>query len=167
MKFNEKLKLIRKTYDLTQLQLAKQIGVSRGHIANMELGTVNPTPLFINCLSLTYGIDKDWLINDSNDDSITVNLLENTTALIIEEYEKLTDEFKPFVKNQIEQLLDLQNKVKENSDENPQNKKDEDLVDISKLPQSIKDLIKDASSRYKQHPDITDDESHALEQKTS
>lgn len=113
MNFSEKLKLIRKTNKLTQAEFANSIGISRGNLANIELGKVEPTQLFINCVSLMYNIDKNWLLDDTNNDLSALNGSTNILSLIMDKYDKLDDKYKKFVENQITQLLELQNKNKE------------------------------------------------------
>lgn len=108
MKFAEKLKLIRKANDLTQADFAASIGISRGNLANIELGNVAPTPMFINCVSLMFNIDKNWLTDDSNDDLSVLNGSTNMLYLIKEKYELLDDKYKKFVEGQINELLRLQ-----------------------------------------------------------
>ena len=48
MNFTDKLKLIRKTNEMTQAEFAESIGISRGNLANIERGIVKPTQVFIN-----------------------------------------------------------------------------------------------------------------------
>lgn len=109
MNTSEKIKLIRKANNLTQAEFANSIGISRGNLANIELGNVVATPIFINCVSLLYNIDKNWLIDDTNDDLSFLNNSVNMQTLITEKYEQLDDKYKKFVENQINQLLDIQN----------------------------------------------------------
>ena len=113
MNFQEKLKLIRKTNNLTQADFANSIGISRGNLANIELGKVEPTQVFINCVSLMYNIDKNWLLDDSNNDLSPLNASTNIISLIMDKYEQLDDKYKKFVENQINQLLEIQNNKNE------------------------------------------------------
>ncbi|CAM2078614.1 MAG: helix-turn-helix transcriptional regulator [uncultured Clostridium sp.] len=113
MNFQEKLKLIRKTNNLTQADFANSIGISRGNLANIELGKVEPTQVFINCVSLMYNIDKNWLLDDSNNDLSPLNASTNILSLIMDKYEQLDDKYKKFVENQINQLLEMQNNKNE------------------------------------------------------
>lgn len=106
--FADKLKLIRKANHLTQAEFADSIGISRGNLSGLELGKVTPTPLLINCISLTYNIDKTWLTDDKNDDLGALNGSANMAALIAEKYGQLDDKYKKFVENQILQLLEIQ-----------------------------------------------------------
>ena len=110
MTFANKLKLIRKTNNLTQAEYAESIGISRGNLSGLELGKVAPTPLLINCISLMYNIDKNWLIDDNNDDLSVLNGSTNIASLIGEKYGQLDDKYKKFVEYQILQLLELQRK---------------------------------------------------------
>jgi len=110
MKFAVKLKLIRKANNLTQAQFATSIGVSRGNLANIELGKVKPTQVFINCVALLYNADKNWLTDDSNSDLSVLNYSTNMPALIVDKYEQLDDDYKKFIEKQINQLLELQGK---------------------------------------------------------
>lgn len=108
MTFSEKLKLIRKSNNLTQAEFASSIGVSRANLANIELGNVSPTPVFINCVSLMYNVDKHWLVDDNNNDLSPLNASTNMLTLIMDKYEQLDSKYKKFVENQINQLLELQ-----------------------------------------------------------
>lgn len=108
LNFADKLKLIRKANNLTQADFAASIGISRGNLANIELGNVVPTPMFINCVSLMYNIDKNWLTDDNNDDLSVLNGSMNVLSLIMDKYEMLDDKYKKFVEGQINELLRLQ-----------------------------------------------------------
>ena len=109
LKFADKLKLIRKANNMTQAAFVSSIGISRGNLANLECENVKPTPMFINCLSLMYHVDKNWLLDDSNDDLSALNGTTNILSLIMDKYELLDDKHKKFVENQINELLKLQN----------------------------------------------------------
>ncbi|WP_051540269.1 helix-turn-helix transcriptional regulator [Clostridium ihumii] len=110
MYFSNKLKLIRTTNKLTQEQFAESIGVSRSNIANLELGNVKPTKLLINCIALTYNIDKEWLINNNYDGSDGIKKSTKTPIpdLLIEKYIQLDKKYQEFVLSQILELLRLQ-----------------------------------------------------------
>ncbi|NFR74494.1 helix-turn-helix transcriptional regulator, partial [Clostridium botulinum] len=103
----------RKANNLTQADFANSIGISRGNLANIELGKVEPTQVFINCVSLMYNIDKNWLLDDNNNDLSALNGSTNILSLIMDKYEQLDDKYKKFVENQINQLLELQGQNKE------------------------------------------------------
>ena len=66
MTFANKLKLIRKTNNLTQSEFAESIGISRGNLSGLELGKVSPTPLLINCVSLMYNFYQHCTLKKHN-----------------------------------------------------------------------------------------------------
>lgn len=112
MTFAEKLKLLRKANNLTQAEFADSIGISRGNLSGLELGKVEPTQVLINCVSLMYNIDKNWLTDESNNDLSALNGSTNMLSLITEKYEQLDDKYKKFVENQINELLSMQENQK-------------------------------------------------------
>ena len=81
MTFANKLKLIRKTNNLTQAAFAQSIGISRGNLSGFELGKVSPTLLQLIVISLMYNIDKNWLIDENNIGSKKIIHLEKTALL--------------------------------------------------------------------------------------
>lgn len=119
MTFSDKLKLIRTTYQLTQSEFAKDIGISRANLVNIEKGRVVPTSLLINYISVAYGIDKNWLMNDDNLESTEIPSI--TTDITIDRimfyYEQLNDEYRAFVLQQVKQLVELQQQVSHKKEE--------------------------------------------------
>lgn len=63
MKFNEKLKELRKEKGLTQEELASKIYVSRTLISKYESGTIIPTKDNIEKLALFFNVDKSDLMS--------------------------------------------------------------------------------------------------------
>lgn len=110
MTTSEKIRLIRKAHGLTQDDFARSIGISRGNLANIEAGKVTPTLLLINCVALMYNVDKSWLLDDNNDDLGALNGSANILSIITDKYKQLDDNYKLFVENQINQLLDIQSR---------------------------------------------------------
>lgn len=58
----ERLHYVRKIKGYSQEGLAKEIGVSRGVIYNIEQNKNNPQEIVINALCDVLNISKDWLI---------------------------------------------------------------------------------------------------------
>lgn len=109
MKFSEKLRWIRKANNMTQADFAAALGISRGNLANIELGKVAPTALFINCVALMYNVEKEWLENDDDDD---LSALEGSALIpqILSRYKRLNQNYRLFLEKQILELLELQEK---------------------------------------------------------
>ena len=108
MNIADKLTLIRKASNMTQAGFAEAIGISRSNLANIELGKVKPTKMFINCVSLMFNIDKEWLTDGSNDDLSMLNNAKDMSSTITKKYERLNTKYKKFVENQMNQLLEIQ-----------------------------------------------------------
>ncbi len=112
MRINEKIKELRLQEKMTQQEFADSIGVTRGHITNIESGKVKPTELMINCIALMYEVNKDWLLNDECDD---MNALKDPSErAIVENYKKLKGEYKRIAEKHMEMLLALQEEISEN-----------------------------------------------------
>lgn len=52
---------VRKKLNLTQNQLAGQLGISQQHISHIEKGTKEPSELLIKHFCLLYGTSEEWL----------------------------------------------------------------------------------------------------------
>ena len=116
MKFSDKLKLIRNIYKQSQEEFAKNIGISRSYLNNLEHDNAKPTSVFINCVSLTYKVDKKWLLDDNNNDTAPLKENEDIVPLIMAGYKNLNDSYKKFVEKQIKELLKLQEENEKNQD---------------------------------------------------
>lgn len=58
---NERFKEVRKLLKLNQEKFAKEIGVSRAHVSNIENGNDNPSSALIKLICMKYNIDEKWL----------------------------------------------------------------------------------------------------------
>ena len=58
------LMLVRKKKKMTQVDLAKRLGVTRGTIANWESGTSNPSIEILLELSRIFDVSVDYLIKE-------------------------------------------------------------------------------------------------------
>lgn len=62
MKFQERLKELRKTKDMSQAALANVTGISQSAIAKWELGRTEPTASAIVTLAKFFGESTDYLL---------------------------------------------------------------------------------------------------------
>lgn len=68
MSIGERFKYARKKRGISQDELAKSIGVSRGVITNIEYNkVVEPQPIIIETVCQTLKINKEWLTNGSGE----------------------------------------------------------------------------------------------------
>lgn len=54
---------MRKSLQFSQLVFSQALGVTRGHISKIETGDAIPSEQLINLICVTWGIDKNWLVN--------------------------------------------------------------------------------------------------------
>ena len=62
MKLCERLKELRNEKHISQVELAKQTGLSKSAIARWELGLTEPTATALTKLSEYYGVTVDFLL---------------------------------------------------------------------------------------------------------
>lgn len=96
---------------LTQKDFVQILGISRSYLANLEAGQTLPTNRLIEHISLKFKIPQEWLLDDESTD---LEVPENNDFLSISlvcKYNLLQDEYKYFILNQIEQLLEIQSKL--------------------------------------------------------
>ena len=67
--FAERLKELRKDKNMTQVQLAEALGVSKGTVAMREIGKREPTFETLNRLSDIFDKRIDYILGNSNDAS--------------------------------------------------------------------------------------------------
>ncbi len=60
---NERFKEVRKMLKLNQEQFAREVGVSRAHVSNIENGNDNPSAALIKLICMKFNIDEPWLID--------------------------------------------------------------------------------------------------------
>lgn len=58
---NERIKQVRQSAGLTQLQFAERLGLSRNFIAMMETGSRDPSDRTISDICREFNINEDWL----------------------------------------------------------------------------------------------------------
>ena len=58
---NDRIKLIRKSLGLTQVEFGKRLGLTRGAITNIELNKTEPKPLLIDLICRIFNVNEDWL----------------------------------------------------------------------------------------------------------
>lgn len=58
---NERIKQIRQLANMTQLQFAEKIGLSRNYVAMIEIGQREPSDRTISDICRIFDIQEDWL----------------------------------------------------------------------------------------------------------
>jgi HTH-type transcriptional regulator/antitoxin PezA len=127
---NERLKVLRKTLDLTQQDFANRIGVKRNTVATYEMGRSSPSDSAVSLICREFNVNEEWLrtgaggdenmfVKLSEDEELamyTQMLLDSTDDVVadmIKEtiviYEKLDNDSKQALKNVARKLLDKMN----------------------------------------------------------
>ena len=57
----ERFKMIRNALKLSQDEFGEKLGLTRGSIANVELGRTEAKPLFISLVCSTFNVNETWL----------------------------------------------------------------------------------------------------------
>ena len=62
-RLHERLRLLRKTMDLTQQEFADKLGISRGNIASYEVSKSSPSDAVISLICREFNVNGEWLRN--------------------------------------------------------------------------------------------------------
>ncbi|MDR0550387.1 MAG: helix-turn-helix domain-containing protein [Spirochaetaceae bacterium] len=105
---NQRLRVLRKTMGMSQVQVAKQIPISSSYIAGLELGKRKANDRILKLICTTFSVNENWLRTgegeifskqqQSNTDFIKLNSL----------YKELHPSFKKLILKEIESMLDIQ-----------------------------------------------------------
>ncbi len=67
MTFGERLRQLRKEFDLTQTELADKISLSKANVSKYESNSVEPNLQTLRLLSKFFGVSIDYLLGDTDD----------------------------------------------------------------------------------------------------
>ena len=59
-----RLRIAREWRDLEQVDIARELGVSRATVSNYERGVTSPGKLVVNAWAVVTDVDVEWLKND-------------------------------------------------------------------------------------------------------
>lgn len=101
---NERIKIIRKDFGLTQDEFGKRIGSARNTIANYENGNRTPSNSVILSICREFNVNEKWIR-----DGILPKYIERSRSDIIAEFagELMKDEEESFRRRLIEALAKL------------------------------------------------------------
>ena len=109
MSINQRIKLLRQELNLSQAKFAKEISISNGYIAGIELENRKVNDRIIKLICVTFNVNEEWLrngtgnifLNQTNDEAF--NLASGT-------FQKLKPVYQNYILKQIDQLLEIQYK---------------------------------------------------------
>lgn len=111
MTMNERIREVRKAQKLSQAKFAREIPISNGYIAEIELGHRDVNDRVIKLICLTYGVNEQWLRTGRG--SMFLPEYDEKLEQAVADFKKLKPEFQDYVFQQIHALLEVQKPHKE------------------------------------------------------
>ena len=103
MTINKRIRQLRKTMKMPQVEFAKAIYISNGYIAELECDHRKVNERIIHLVSLTFGVSENWLKTGEGEMFYKTpdEKLRRLTGL----FNELPPQFQDYILLQIEQLL--------------------------------------------------------------
>lgn len=112
MSINQRVKQVRQTLNLSQAKFAKALSISNGYIAGIELEHNNVNDRLIKLICFTYNVSENWL--KTGEGSMFDETRDHLAEIAIASFRELKPDYQKYILNQIDQLLILQEKEKNN-----------------------------------------------------
>lgn len=114
--FKQRLKEFRKEYNMTQQDLASQLGIVRTAIANYETGRTSPDSETLSLIASIFHTSTDYLLGRTDNKKPIEKSSDNNGSINADD---LSPESQEDLKKYIEllKLKDMQKRNSENSDE--------------------------------------------------
>jgi len=105
MTISERIRHVRKTLNMSQVEFAKAIFISNGYIAELECEHRRVNDRIIHLITLTFGVNEKWLKTGVGDMFYKTpgEKLQRMVGL----FNELPPKFQDYVMQQIEQLLNV------------------------------------------------------------
>lgn len=107
MAFAERLKELRKEGHLTQVELAKRLGIGQSSYADWERGKKNPTQENLIKIAQFFNVPLDYLVGNSD----KKDELDNIELLFRMNSKGLTDEEKEIFKRELIEFMEERKKI--------------------------------------------------------
>lgn len=89
MKWNKRIRDLREDHDLTQDELAEQIGISKRTLLRYESGVSEPTLSVLIKLSLLFNVSVDYIIGIKDNPEIEAVSIRSEIEEIIKKMERI------------------------------------------------------------------------------
>ena len=108
MSIHERIREIRQALGLSQAKFAKDISISSGYVAGLELGNRKVNDRMIKLICTQYNVNEAWLRDGTGEmfRSASDSRLERIIAL----FQQLEPAFQDYILEQTDRLLALQNR---------------------------------------------------------
>jgi transcriptional regulator with XRE-family HTH domain len=105
MPISARVKLLRKTLKMSQVEFAKSIFISNGYIAELECEHRRVNDRIIHLISLTHGVSDRWL--KTGEGEMFYRTSAEKLQRIVHLFNDLPPQFQDYVMTQVEQLLSV------------------------------------------------------------
>jgi transcriptional regulator with XRE-family HTH domain len=103
MTVNERIREVRKTLKMSQIEFARAIFISDGYIAELEGGHRKANDRILRLISLTFGANDAWLKHGEGE--MFFKSPGEKTRRLVSLFNELPPRFQDYVMIQVEQLL--------------------------------------------------------------
>lgn len=164
MTIGNRIKVLRKELNLSQVAFGKKLGVSRDVINNAELERAAISQPFIKAISSEYSVNEKWLISGEGDifketnESILDKLknkydLSNLEFTLLKEYLKLDKRQREVFENYFDNVIKAQSNVDVNNTENEIEKYIKELPDTPNEFEKANIIVSEDSEEVKRFKD--------------
>ena len=113
MTISKRIRHLRQTLDMSQIEFAKEIYISNGYIAELECEHRKVNDRIIHLISLNFGVNEKWL--KTGEGEMFFNTPGEKLQRMVSLYNELPPKFQDYVMMQIEQLLKMNESFGESS----------------------------------------------------
>jgi transcriptional regulator with XRE-family HTH domain len=105
MTISKRIKHLRQTLNMSQVEFAKAIYISNGYIAELECEHRKVNDRIIHLISLTFGVSEKWLKSGEGD--MFYKTPGEKLQRMLNLFNELPPKFQDYVMTQVEQLLSV------------------------------------------------------------
>lgn len=112
MSINQRIKQVRKSLRLSQAKFAKNLCLSSGYFAGIELENRRVNDRIVKLICVTYGVNEGWL--KTGDGEMYSVYYDARTEQTLKVFRELKSEYQDYILKLVENLLGVQEAEKEN-----------------------------------------------------
>jgi len=105
MTISKRIKHLRQTLNMSQVEFAKAIFISNGYIAELECEHRRVNDRIVHLISLTFGVNEKWL--KSGEGVMFYKTSDEKLQRMVNLFNELPPKFQDYAMMQIEQLLNV------------------------------------------------------------
>lgn len=121
MTINQRIKELRRELGQSQATFAKNLCLSNGYFAAIELESRNANERVVKLISRTYGINEDWLWTGEGD--MLLDPADAGTEQIMKMFRELKPEYQEYMLSLVEKLMQVQSAMGKVKDSNSERRK--------------------------------------------